>query len=284
MQREWREDDRKCTFIILSRDLIISEQNGSADPRQNDGNVDNGDGREENRELKIDDIPPPPQFIGQNWDNEINVGTKKSYPHLIETTIDAMIGDINLFLSDEELECNSDEEQQQQHHRHDLRNHNLLQNYDNDNNSLDATSNATPKPVLTQAELDIMIAKPSHRNKNLGTELCLQIMHYGASQLNIKRYFVKIHESNTSSLKLFREKLGFVQCAYAECFGELELEVRCKSSGDMVKWVERRWRNWRDARRRSERVIDDCADHVVDHGVNFGRIYDIYQCPLNSDD
>lgn len=299
MQRDWMEDERKCTFIILARDLILimAEQNNAKEPIQIVGNEDNAEGGEENKALDIEFIPPPPRLIEKNEDDGIITGTKKSYLSLTEMTTHAMIGDINLFLSEEESEYDSDGEIQHHHQIHHNfhnsqspqhpgdQNRNLLQICNDDNNSRDGNSNATSKPKLTQAELDIMIAKPSHRHKNLGTELCLQIMHYGASFLQIRRYFVKIHESNTSSLKLFRDKLGFVQCAYAECFGELELEVKCESAEEMVNWVERRWERWCDERRRSERgngVVG--ANDVVKDDTDFGRIYEIYPCPLNLGD
>ncbi|EED86487.1 predicted protein, partial [Thalassiosira pseudonana CCMP1335] len=91
---------------------------------------------------------------------------------------------------------------------------------------------------LSQAELDIMIAESSHRHKGLGVELALTMMHYGAFHLHIRRFFVKIKNTNNASLKLFREKLGFVQCAYAECFGEYELECKCERWEEMVKLIE----------------------------------------------
>mmetsp|Transcript_27118 Transcript_27118/g.55763 ORF Transcript_27118/g.55763 Transcript_27118/m.55763 type:complete len:353 (+) Transcript_27118:26-1084(+) len=291
MQKEWMEDERKCTFIILARDLIliVTEQNDAKDPIQIDGKKENAEGGEGNRALDIEDIPPPPHLIDENGDTGIIAGTKKSYPNLTEMTTHAMIGDINLFLSEEESEYDSDGALQQHHQIHHYfhnshpgdRNRNLLRICDDFNNSSDGNSKATSKPKLTQAELDIMIAKPSHRHKNLGTELCLQIMHYGASNLHIRRYFVKIHESNTSSLKLFRDKLGFVHCAYAECFGELELEVKCESAKEMVNWVDRRWGRWCDQRRRSGSGNGVGADDVVDDVMDFGRIYEMHPCPLN---
>ncbi|KAL7525626.1 hypothetical protein ACHAXR_002323 [Thalassiosira sp. AJA248-18] len=205
MQREWRDDEKKCTFIMLARDLVVGGNNS--------------------------DIPPPPS------ETEITTDTKKTYPQLVELTLDAMIGDVNLFLSEEEAE-DSEEEQCKQTEQ--------------------------TAPSLTQAELDLMIAAASHRHKNLGTELALMMMHYGAKYLQIRRFFVKIKEDNHSSIKLFKEKVGFVQCAYVKCFGEYELECKCDTTEEMMSWVERRWQLL-------------CQD-----GNKTGRLYDVHNCPLES--
>ena len=215
MQIEWREDEKKCTFIILARDLI-----------------DGGNS----------DVPPSPK------EKDLGEGEKESYPQLVEQTMDAMIGDVNLFLSEEEID-ESDEERLQTTNRTDQ----------------------STTPELNQAELDLMIAAASHRHKNLGTELALMMMHYGAKHLQIKRFFVKINESNSSSLKLFKEKLGFEQCAYVKCFGEYELEVKCDSAKEMVLWVERRWELWCRENDTTDSAVSPCRE-----------LYEIHECPLNS--
>ena len=48
--------------------------------------------------------------------------------------------------------------------------------------------------------------------------------------------------SNDSSLRLFRDKLGFEQCTYAECFGKYELECKCESALDMDRQIEDKWK------------------------------------------
>lgn len=249
MQQEWRDDETKCTFIILARDLIDSS---------------------------VVDIPPsPPLNAVTERGNEI--GEKNSYPDLVGQTLDAMIGDINLFLSEEELDDENESDDWQKHKQQ------------------QTTHQSSNNLLLSQAELDIMIAAPSHRHKNLGTELALMMMHYGASNLGIRRFFVKIKESNASSLKLFKEKLGFVQCAYAECFGEYELECKLESADEMIRWVERRRGGWSCHERDDD---DDGAvagkeksgdDDVIDNGSSEDdgddhrrcrRLYDVYNCPL----
>ena len=209
------------TFIILARDLI-----GSSD---------------------VDNISPPPPYKDEVSDSE-----KKIYPTLIENTLNAMIGDINLFLSEEEVDDDSNNEE--------LSYTNIQQRKQTEQSN----------ELLTQAELDIMIAEPSHRHKNLGVELVLTMMHYGASHLGIKRFFVKIDEKNQSSLKLFKEKLGYVEYAYVKCFSQHELEVKCKSSSEMVELIERRWKG------------KGVAGKEEENTTSYNRLYDVYNCPLDS--
>ena len=208
------------TFIILARDLIDSSD--------------------------VDSIPPPPCNKDEVSDSE-----KKIYPTLIENTLNAMIGDINLFLSEEEVDdnCNNDD----------------LSNTDIQQQEQTKQSNE----LLTQAELDIMIAETSHRHKNLGVELVLTMMHYGALHLGIKRFFVKIDEKNQSSLRLFKEKLGYVEHAYVACFNQFELEVKCETSRQMIELIERKWKN----RGLSEKTEKNATS---------SRLYDVYNCPLDS--
>ena len=226
MQREWRDDEKKCTFIILARDLINYS--------------------DESSEM----IPPPPLTETMIGDGETQTTT---YPQLVEQTLDAMIGDVNLFLSEEEEEYNSDDEQLNQQQQY--------------------TDQSATTELLSQAELDLMIAAKSHQNKKMGTELALMMMHYGAKHLKIRRFFVKINEDNHASLKLFKEKIGFVQCDYAECFQQYELECKCESSEEMVEWIEKRWEWWCQQQ--------EGGDANEDKECGF-RLCCVYSCPLGA--
>lgn len=225
MQKEWRDDENKCTFIILARDLLPDEVDGNGE--------------------KIE-IPLIPSAHIEKDDKE------ESYPKLIEQTLHGMIGDINLFLSEED-DYNSDDEAN--FHQQQM----LL------------STPQTPAE-LTQAELDIMIAVESHRHKNLGTELALMMMYYGASALKLRRFYVKIKDTNNSSIKLFKEKLGFVECAYAECFGEYEFEMKCETSDEMAELIEQKWQSL-VMKKQSTSATDGTADRN-------GAIYDVYECPV----
>jgi RimJ/RimL family protein N-acetyltransferase len=102
-----------------------------------------------------------------------------------------MVGDVNLFLSD------VDEEEE--------------------------NSNTSEQPRL-QAEIDIMIAAHASRKQGLGRAATCSMLLYGATMLGIHRFFCKINEDNKGSIKLF-ESIGFVQCDYAACFKQVELEL-----------------------------------------------------------
>ena len=216
MQQEWRDDEKKCTFIILARDLLNSGEYSDIS------------------------IPPAPSNKGHP--------EKTYYPKLVEQTLDAMIGDINLFLSEEEDEVDIDD----------------IDNFNPCVTNEVIVANQTKG--LSQAELDIMIARSSHRHRGLGTELALMMMLYGASALGIRRFFVKIKDNNTSSLRLFRDKLGFIECTYAECFGEYEFECKRESADDMKTWIETKWKVY-------------CQEKDTG-GVEVSKLYDIYKCPL----
>ena len=211
MQQEWRDDERKCTFIILARDILSTDYDVSID------------------------IPSKPMSEGCAEEN--------TYPNLVEESLHSMIGDINLFLSEEEEEIDGDIWNQQ---------------------STKNDGDETETKELSQAELDIMIARESHRHKGLGVELALTMMRYGASALGIRRFFVKVKETNNSSIRLFRDKLGFVQCAYAECFGEYEFEFKQENAADMVQWIDDNWKKY-------------CAEKGQ---TDFCKLYDIHNCPL----
>jgi RimJ/RimL family protein N-acetyltransferase len=131
----------------------------------------------------------------------------------VQDNMHAMAGDVNLFLSDEDEETDDDGSDQEK--------------------EPSPTEDMIPR---RQAEVDIMIAETAYRRNGLGKEATCLMMMYGATHLDIRRFFCKIKEDNTSSLTLFR-KLGFQQCAYAECFQEIELEMKRDSSNEMVKAI-----------------------------------------------
>lgn len=229
MQRDWRDDADKCTFIVLARERLEEWAADGDDPA---GVV----------------VPPPP---ADSESDDENVAELQQLlpPRFIGRTLDAMIGDVNLFLTEE----GEDEEEPSE-----------------DGPGEDA-ARTTPRP---QAELDVMIADASFRRRNLGAELALTMMHYGATRLRVRRFFVKIHENNRASLRLF-EKVGFSKCAYAACFGEHELECRRETPEEMAAWVEGRWRRWR-------RRDDDAEGGGPEEEERRRpcRMYDTYRLPL----
>jgi RimJ/RimL family protein N-acetyltransferase len=147
MQQSWRDDPKKCTFIIVHATTT------EACP------LDDDDGSNSSEYFSVQD----------------NLG--------------GMIGDVNMFLSDMEEEEEEEE-------------------LEGNNDGTAGTKN--PKP-LVQAEIDIMIAEQSYRNKGLGRAATCSMLLYGATMLGIHRFFCKINEDNKGSIKLF-ESLGFLQC------------------------------------------------------------------------
>merc|ERR1719230_301652 len=114
MQQSWREDENKCTFIILAKELCS-----------------------ENLPLMHD----------------INFDETYDEPGFISKTTQAMIGDINLFLSVEEIS---------------------KENYESDN-----SMGISLFKKVKQAELDVMIAVKNFQGKGFGLEATWMMMLYG---------------------------------------------------------------------------------------------------------
>jgi len=160
MQLSWRDDDDKCTFILLNRERCESFL------------VSRGGGKPQSSE----------------WPRSL----ENSF---ITNTLDSMVGDVNLFLSDEEVE-------------------------DDENGEIDdCAASGVPRK---QAELDLMVAEESSRGMGIGKEAACLMMLYGAQELGIRKFTVKIKEENFASRHLFEKSLGFNECNYAACFKEYE--------------------------------------------------------------
>jgi len=128
----------------------------------------------------------------------------------VTRNLNAMVGDVNLFLSEED---GSDDEEADP----------------------SRTNEREMRPM--QAELDIMIAEQAYQKRGMGREASCLMMLYGAKTLGIRRFFCKINEDNYASRTLF-EKLGFHQCDYAECFKQVELELKKETSQGLVETIE----------------------------------------------
>lgn len=178
MQESWRDDPDKCTFIILARELCSS--------------VD-----------------------GQPISSKLSE-VEKDDPDFPKRNIQAMVGDVNLFLSEEESSICSD---------------------DNCQSGTEECDKGDDE-VKNQAELDIMIAEESFRGKGIGKEGTLMMMLYGAKHLGIRRFFVKIKDDNKPSRNLFENVFGFVECNYAACFKEVELELKRESSYELEEYLQ----------------------------------------------
>jgi RimJ/RimL family protein N-acetyltransferase len=83
-----------------------------------------------------------------------------------------------------------------------------------------------------------MIAEEYYQKRGLGKEASCLMLLYGAKCLGIRRFFCKINEDNEASRVLFETKLGFRQCDYAECFRQVELELKEDIPEDLVNIVQ----------------------------------------------
>ncbi|XP_078135155.1 alpha/beta-tubulin-N-acetyltransferase 9 [Sander vitreus] len=146
MQKSWREDDDKCTFIILDK---------------------------------------------QRW-SDSSVEEEQ-----------CMVGDVNIFLTD--------------------------------------------PTDLSLAELEVMIAEPSHRGKGIGKEVTRMMMSYGVTKLGVKKFEVKIGLDNQVSVAMFK-KLHFQEVSVCKVFKEVTLEmmvdepVRARLLDDTADMKERDYR------------------------------------------
>ena len=196
MQQSWRDDETKCTFIVLARNRLLDD----------DEHFNN---------------------------NEINVLLGHDF---IKRSMCAMVGDVNLFLSEEDDEEEQDEQEECGNNQllNGTKTSQLDREMTNHSSSSSTDTAKRPRRRHVQAELDIMIAEKSARGQGLGREACGLMMMYGATHLSIRRFFCKINEDNEASLGLFRHKLGFQQCDYAACFRQVELELKEQSSSRMI--------------------------------------------------
>jgi len=67
--------------------------------------------------------------------------------------------------------------------------------------------------------------EPAFRGKGLGKLVVEAMMKIGTKYLGIATYTAKISDTNSSSIRLFKDKLGFKQISYSEMFKEVTLEL-----------------------------------------------------------
>ena len=188
-QLSWRHDDKKCTFLVLARD-------------------------------RCSDINGEQHHFGTSTSSLLSSSCDGSVDSdFVARNVHAMVGDVNLFLSDE-------------------------QDDDDDDDDIDPfapppdTNGNNTIAQQQQAEVDIMIAEAAYRGKGLGREATILMMLYGAKHLGLKRFFCKINHDNHSSRALFENKLGFVEKAYVAVFQQYELELKRSSNEDLVNFLK----------------------------------------------
>lgn len=172
MQQSWRNDETKCTFIVHAIEAC--------------------------------------HYTLKKSETTTEIESSSENEFLIEDNLDAMIGDVNLFLSDIDDSDESDTNENSE-----------IREVDTEV----AAQGMGSSEQLVQAEVDIMIARKVFQGKGLGRAATCAMLLYGATKLGICRFFCKINEDNTDSIRLFKA-IGFEQCNYAACFKQVELELR----------------------------------------------------------
>mmetsp|Transcript_10757 Transcript_10757/g.20126 ORF Transcript_10757/g.20126 Transcript_10757/m.20126 type:complete len:244 (-) Transcript_10757:1161-1892(-) len=170
MQKTWRDNENICTFILLSKELCSTF-------------------------LTAEDTSDSNPSMGARF---------------IPKSLNAMIGDVNLFLS-------SDDD-------------------DDDAESDDRHCCEMVDCRYKQAELDIMVAEESFRGKGIGKEAVLIMMLYGAEELGVRKFIVKIKKNNSRSILLFKS-LEFEESNYAACFEEYEYVFQRHTAADAAATI-----------------------------------------------
>mmetsp|Transcript_22067 Transcript_22067/g.63270 ORF Transcript_22067/g.63270 Transcript_22067/m.63270 type:complete len:303 (-) Transcript_22067:435-1343(-) len=235
MQKEWRDDDAKCTFIVLDREACEEGLPPAAAvaAAKMDTDATRGDDGENDTEIEI-------------------CQSADVAPDFVEKNLHAMVGDVNLFLSEEEPDTDDDEEGVYSTCVAGSIASNssavpVLASGQSDQSSsasaADGPTSASPIQVglhvHIQAELDIMIAEESARGRGMGSEASRIMLWYGSHNLMIRRFFAKIKNENDASKGLFEQRLGFVEINYVECFGEHEYERKEEHCENMAKKLKK---------------------------------------------
>lgn len=144
--------------------------------------------------------------IGKNVNQKLFSTCNSLFQHSL-FSLEALIGDTNLFLNQDYFLSGSDDECAQ----HNLNNETII------------------------AEAEIMIAEPEARGKGFGKEALLLMLKYGQSELGVQEFVSKIGYENVTSQILFG-KLQFEEQSRSDVFQEIAFK---RSVND--KWIE--WLN-----------------------------------------
>lgn len=208
MQRTWREDADKCTFIVLDRKKFEEYPKKADVARSN---------------------------TQQNFDDALNTPTQLR-------EIDAMIGDVNLFFIEEEDDddivcsgqgvpsyCNDFTDRNQKHSRDELTNASREESNKSagpekkDESTKEVGDSVKTKNKIT-GECELMIAEKDFRGQGRGKEALLLMLHYGVDKLNVDRFVAKIGADNSVSQNLFN-RIGFRTTKFNEVFEEVTMKA-----------------------------------------------------------
>jgi RimJ/RimL family protein N-acetyltransferase len=200
MQASWRDDDNKCTFIVLDREKVNERSIESAKVTAGGTVVD------------ADLCDPPATALSV------------ARTEFVLDTLSAMVGDVNLFFSNWDVDDVENDDDNDKNGRTASTTPFVgnLARHDDD----------TSRGSRLQAEIDIMVAVPTSRGKGIGREAVVLTMQYARENIpGLRRFFCKINADNVASRTLFEQKLGFRQCDYAECFQQYEYELTYELGG-----------------------------------------------------
>jgi RimJ/RimL family protein N-acetyltransferase len=195
MQASWRDDDKKCTFIVMDREKVNE------------------------RSIESAKVTAGGTVVDADLCNPKATALSVARSEFVLETLSAMVGDVNLFFSnwhDDDVENDDDNEK-------DGRTASTTPFVGN---------LARPRGSRLQAEIDIMVAVATSRGKGIGREAVVLMMQYARENIpGLRRFFCKINADNVASRTLFEQKLGFRQCDYAECFQQYEYELTYELGG-----------------------------------------------------
>lgn len=145
--------------------------------------------------------PPPPPPAAAATENESHV----------------MVGDCNLFLLDsDEIDTVADDGAI------------ITASAAADNSSNSAAEHPVPGegPRRRVFEVEVMVAEALARRMGLAQLAVRMMMQYALQVLGATHFVVKVLDDNEASLRLFADRLGFVEFKRVRVFGEVHL-VRC---------------------------------------------------------
>lgn len=86
------------------------------------------------------------------------------------------------------------------------------------------------------AEVEIMIADPADRGKGYGLEALTLMLLFGVEHIKIEHFMAKIGLDNMSSIKMFMNKMMFIEQSRSEIFQEVTLAK--KVTRDWVQYLQ----------------------------------------------
>jgi RimJ/RimL family protein N-acetyltransferase len=204
MQKKWMNDVDKCTFIVLEREKCQNLPDEIETLQTEQCMVTRElDYPESLRNCIVSFIQPLSVTVPTSTTSKSTLPLVLNASGFVERNVNAMVGDINIFLSRIE---------------------------DFDEVTCEQSISMPSSGRGNRGELNLMIAEPSAQRKGFGAEACQLMMFYSMQFLGIHKFFVKISESNLPSRVMFERKLKFKLCNYVECFQEYEFEFVCTES------------------------------------------------------